>query len=147
MRNWKIVSTLAAVVTLAAMAVAQADPVTPAAMRVVNLRDGGTFPNAYNSTTYYQNDYVSMSNSVMYTTATATNSGIQNLDGCAISVAISKATGVTVTNGYIISTNAGTWGVEFVCPTQETFYVEVTVSNVFNYTYPRYMFKSQSHLH
>lgn len=145
MRNWKIISTLAAVVALAVTATAQADPVVPAAMRVVNLRDNSTTGNPYNSTTYYQNDFISMSNSVMYTGAT-TSSVVQNLDGCVIDVAISKATGVTHTNAYIISTNAGTWGVAFLCPTQDTFYVEVTVSNVFNFTYPRYMFKSQAHL-
>ena len=145
MRSWKFASVLAGVVLFAMMVVAQADPVVPSAMRIIGLRDSGTGSTPYNNTYYYQNDFITMTNSVMYTGAT-TSTTPQNLDGCSIRVAISKSVGVTTTNAYTISTNAGTWGVEFLCPTQDPFYVEVTVSNVFNFTYPRYMFRSQAHL-
>lgn len=142
--NRKVVSIIAAILTLGMTAVAQADPVSPAGLPIVCIRDAGS-QQPYNTTYYYQNDYVTMTNSVMYTGNSAT-SAVQNLDGCTIRVAVSKSSGVTYTNGYIISTNAGTWGVEFLCPTQDPWYIEVTVSNVYNFTYPRYILRSKAHL-
>jgi hypothetical protein len=142
--NKKVVSIMVSFLTLALTAVAQADPVAPATLPIVCVRDAGS-TQPYSYTYYYQNDYISFSNSVMYTGSTST-SAVQNLDGCTIVVAVSRPSGVMYTNGYVVSTNLGTWGVEFLCPTQDPWYVEVTVSNVYNFTYPRYTLRSKTHL-
>jgi len=97
--------------------------------------------------TYYQGNTLSLSNSVMYTGAD-TNSALQNLDGCVITI-VAGQPGVTnnvTATGYNISTNDGTWGAEFVIPDYNPTYIEVTVSNGAVFTYPRYRINTQEPL-
>jgi len=112
------------------------------------LRNSGSSASV-SSTTFYQGDTLSLTNSVMYTGDT-TNSAAQNLDGCVITV-VAGQPGSTVTNnvkvtGYNISTNDGTWGAEFTVPPYNPCYIQVTVSNVNVFTYPRYRITTQEKL-
>jgi len=117
-----------------------ADEVVPANVTLTCLRNEVSSA-AVTNITYIQGNTLSLSNSVMHVGAD-TNSALQNLDGCVITV-VAGQPGSTITNnitatGYNISTNDGTWGVEFVIPPRNPCYIEVTVSNNAVFTYPRY---------
>jgi len=123
-----------------------ADSVEPASVQITCLRDEGSSAPVTN-VTFYQGTTLSLTNSVMYTGGT-TSSAVQNLAGCTISV-VAGQPGVTnnvTAVGYSISTNAGTFGAEFTIPPYNPCYIEVTVSNQFIYTYPRYRITTQEPL-
>jgi len=126
--------------------VLHADPVSPAGVEVTCLRDSGS-SSPISQVTFYQGDTLTLTNSVMYTGDT-TNSPVQNLDGCTITVRAGQPgqTNITQATGYVISTNAGTWGAEFEVPSFNPTYIEVTVSNQAVFTYPRYRITTQSKL-
>jgi len=143
-RRW-IATALTALVLGVLSFVVVADEVTPAALQLECLRTTQSSGNV-TDTVYWQGDYITFTNSTMYTTST-TNTP-QNLDGCSITVTMGS---LTTTNpatavGYVISTNAGTWGAEIVCPAANPCYIEVSVSNTYNYTYPRYRIQTQAKL-
>jgi hypothetical protein len=134
---------LAGVISLAGLILA--DPVVPAGCVVLCYR--GTTPTGnITNLVYWQGDYITFTNSIMYTDAAGL--ATQNLSGCSVTVTAgsSTTTNPVRTNGYVIVTNAGTWGVEFVVPAANPCYIEVSVSNVFTYTYPRYRIQTQARL-
>jgi hypothetical protein len=125
---------------------AEADPVAPAECVITNYRE--TVSGVYaNTTIYYQGDTMQFTNCVMYATASGTNAALQNLDGCAIIVRSGAESTVVTNSGYVISTNAGTWGCVIpVLPAVNPCYHEVTVSNANTYTYGRIMIRTMKHL-
>lgn len=130
---------------VALIARAQADPVIPAALQLECKRVAAS-SSAVTNITYFQGDYITLTNSTMFADSGSTT---QNLAGCVITVVAGSPgnTGVTTTvTGYTISTNAGTWGAEFICPAVNPAYIQVTVSNNFNYTYPLYRITTSAKL-
>ena len=128
------------------MSVVFADDVVPAALRLSCERTTQS-SSAVTNVTYYQGDYITLTNSVMYTDATG--AATQNLYGCTISVVASQPGNTSVTTtatGYIISSNSGTWGAAIICPEVNPAYIQVTVSNTYNYTYPLYRVATQTKL-
>ena len=123
---------------------ALADPVTPANVVLTCVRDAGTSA-AISSTTFYQGDTLSLTNSIMYA-GVDTNSAVQNLDGCTILVVAGQPgnTNTVSATGVIISTNAGTFSADFIVPAFNPTYVQVTVSNGALFTYPRYRVTTQA---
>ena len=142
----KLVLTIAAVLLAGVLFHAVADEVTPAGLELTCLRVPEISGNI-TTTSYWQGDTISFTNSVMYVGAT-TNTAAQNLDGCVITVTMGTIgnTNTTVATGYNISTNDGTWGAEMVVPAFNPCYIEVTVSNNAVYTYPRYRIGTKTHL-
>jgi hypothetical protein len=117
--------------------VATSDEVEPATVELTLVRDVAQVNYASDST-YYQLDTLSSSNPVLYT-GSDTNSPVQNLDGCSIEVVVGGTIGNVSTTltavGYVISTNAGTWGAEVTIPAISPCNIQVTVSNAASYTY------------
>lgn len=137
----------ALIAALAILGISVADAVDPMALVITNYTDVATIEFATDAT-YYQGDTITLSNSVMYT-GSDTNSAVQNLDGCSITVRAGSPsdTGlVTTVTGYIVNTNTGQYGAEFVVPATDPCYVEVTVSNVAVRTYEQVKFKTRAHL-
>ncbi len=116
---------------------ASPDPVEPAGVELALVRDVTTVAFA-TDTTFFQGDTITFTNSVMYT-GSDTNSAVQNLDGCVITVIMGGTVGSVSTSvtasGYAISTNNGTWGAELDVPAINPCNIQVTVSNNFSYTY------------
>lgn len=132
------------IAALAATAVCLADPVTPASCIITNLRDVADSALYANDVSYYQGDYISFSNSVMFTDSTGTVT--QDLTDCTITVTLGNASVSNTATGYIINASAGLWGAEVVVPAADPCYIEVGVSNVFNYTYPREKIRTRAKL-
>jgi hypothetical protein len=119
----------------------------PAACVMSQYRDARAASDYLNSVTYYQGDYISFSNSVMYATADlGTNSVPQNLSNCVITVTIGNSTVSNMATGYIVNATGGVWGAEVIIPAADPCYIEVGVSNVFNYTYPREKVRTRAKL-
>ena len=133
---------------LCALLTVAADPVAPAACPLTLYRDAPAVYTYLNAVNYYQGDYISFSNSVMYATADLdTNSVVQNLSNCVITVTIGNETVTASTTGTIINASAGTWNAALTVPeVAPSCYIEVTVSNTWNYTYRREMIHTQPHL-
>jgi hypothetical protein len=148
MRTFGIRAALVALLVagIAFVVMVRADEVSPASLVVTNLRTTASSGN-YTDTVYYQGDTISFSNSVMYTGAD-TNSAVQNLEGCAITVTMGQPgnTNVTTASGSAISTNDGTWTASIECAAFNPCYIEVTVSNNAIFTYPRYRITTQAKL-
>lgn len=126
---------------------AAADPVEPMQVALTNVTDVGSIEFA-TTATYYQGDTVSLSNSVMYT-GSDTNSPVQNLADCTITVRAGSQTDtglVTTVSGYIVDAETGLYGAEFTVPATDPCYIEVTVSNVYARTYQQQKFKTRKHL-
>lgn len=125
-----------------------ADPVAPAACPLSLYRDAPAVYTYLNAVNYYQGDYITFSNSVMYSTADlGTNSVAQNLSNCVITVTMGNDTVTASTTGTILNASAGTWNAAMIVPAvTPSCYIEVTVSNTWNYTYRREMIHTQPHL-
>lgn len=122
------------------------DPVEPDSVQLTCLR---TTPSSspVSTKTFYQGNTISLTNSVMYTGAT-TNTPVQDLSGCTITVVAGQpgvTNNVTAAGSAIVESN-GTWTAEFTLPAYNPCYIEVTVSNVAVYTYPRYRITTQARL-
>lgn len=135
------ISALVGVLGLASLALAD---IVPAGCVILCKRGVESVGNVTN-TVFYQGDYITLTNSVMYSDSGATT---QNLQGCTIRVSAgsTSTTNPVVTAGYLMDTNNGTWGVEFVVPAVNPCYIEIGVSNVYNFTYPRYRIQTQTKL-
>ena len=124
--------------------IAGADEVLPANVVITNFTDVSSIEFA-SGATYIQGDTLSVSNSVIYTGAN-TNSAVQNLAGCTITLVAGSDT-LTVTNsGTAISTNAGTYTASFTIPAVDPCYIELSVSNVSERTYGRWKVRTQAAL-
>ena len=122
-----------------------ADPVAPANLPLVCLRNTGTSGNVTN-TVFWQGDTISFTNSVMYTGST-TNTP-QNLADCVITVTMGSltSTNVTTATGSSIVTNEGTWFATMAVPAFNPCYIQVSVSNENVFTYPLYRISTQAKL-
>jgi hypothetical protein len=121
-----------------------AEEVTPASCIVSNLRDVADSALYASDVTFYQGDYITFTNSVMFTDATATTP--QNLSNCTINVTLGNSTVSNTATGYIVNATGGVWGAEVIVPAADPCYIEVGVSNVFNYTYPREKIRTRTKL-
>jgi len=138
---------LAAAVALCCCAAVHADPVTPANLVVTNFTDVSSIEFA-SSATFYQGDTLSLSNSVIYAGAT-TNSDVQNLEGCTITVLAGSDTDtslVTTVSGSAVSTNLGTYTASFTIPACDPVYIEAAVSNGSIRTYEQLKINTRKHL-
>ena len=136
---------IAALCTLAAtVSVLIADEVVPASCVITNLRDVADSALYASDVSFYQGDYISFSNSVMYTDSTGTTP--QNLSNCVITVTVGNSTVSNMATGYIVNATGGVWGAEVIIPAADPCYIEVGVSNVFNYTYPREKVRTRAKL-
>jgi len=138
----KIVASVVLVAVLFAAAIA--GEVTPAQCEMTNLRDVTTVANV-TATEFYQGDTILFTNCVMYTGAT-TNSAVQDLDGCDITVRLGSGSTVSTNSGAAIVASNGTWYCSATVPAVDPCYVEVTVSNVSTYTYQQQMIQTKTHL-
>ena len=145
-KGTRIIGALAAVVGVIGVITALADPVAPANLQLTCLRTTQQSGNV-TTTVYWQGDTISFTNSVMYTGAT-TNTAVQNLDGCSITVVMGSlnSTSVVTAAGSVISTNDGTWSAEMEVPDFNPCYIQVSVSNQSVFTYPLYRISTQSKL-
>jgi len=135
-------SVLACIVTLAVAAIA--GEVTPAQCTVTSLRDAESIANV-TDTEFYQGDSILFTNCVMYSGST-TNSDVQDLDGCDITVRLGSGSTVTTNSGTAQVASNGTWYCSATVPAVDPCYVEVTVSNVGTYTYQQQMIQTKTHL-
>jgi hypothetical protein len=133
-----------AVLALGVFTVA-ADPVVPATLSIECKRNVESSVNITNIV-YYQGDHISFSNSVMYVDAAGTV--VQDLDGCTITVVMGTTgnTNVTMGTGYSIDDATGVWGAEVIVPPFNPAFIEVTVSNNYIFTYPRYRIATKAKL-
>jgi hypothetical protein len=133
---------------LCALLTVAADPVKPAACPLILYRDAAATGTYLSTVNYYQGDYITFSNSVMYSTADlGTNSVPQNLSNCVITVTLGSETVTASTTGTIINASAGTWNAALIVPeVAPSCFIEVTISNTWNYTYRREMIRTQPHL-
>jgi hypothetical protein len=120
------------------------DEVIPASCVITNLRDVADSALYASDVSFYQGDYISFSNSVMYTDSTGTTP--QNLSNCVINVTVGNSTVSNTATGYVINATGGVWGAEVIIPAADPCYIEVGVSNVFNYTYPREKVRTRAKL-
>jgi hypothetical protein len=136
--------------TLAVVGIALAGEVTPASLQLSCKRTTTPSGNVTN-TTYWQGDYITFTNSQMF----SDSSGVvtQDLEGCTITVTMGSLTTTNPTSGttsselYLIDDGTdGYWGGELIVPAANPCYIEVSVSNVFTFTYPRYRIATQAHL-
>jgi len=120
--------------------------VEPATLPLALYRDAAPSSDFTTNVVYYQGDYISFSNSVAYSTPAGTNAVVQNLTDATVTVRVGNDTTNNLATGYVIVGTNGTWGAEVIVPPVTPCYVEVTCSNVWNYTYRRERIQTQAHL-
>jgi hypothetical protein len=142
-------ATLAAIVALAAIALLavpsdlRADPVAPAACVITNLRDVADSADYASAVTFYQGDYVTFTNSLMYSDDGST---LQDLSNCVITVTLGNFTVSNSATGYTVNATGGVWGAEVIVPASDPCFIEVSASNTYNYTYPRQKIRTRAKL-
>ena len=121
--------------------------VEPATLPLALYRDAAPTANYVTNVVYYQGDYLSFTNSVAYSTADlGTNSVLQDLTDATVTVRVGNDTTNNTVTGYVIVGTNGTWGAEVIVPPVTPCHIEVTCSNVWNYTYRRERIQTQAHL-
>ena len=138
----KIIAVIVVAAAIAATIIA--GEATPAQCTMTNLRDTASVANV-TDTEFYQGDSILFTNCVMYSGAT-TNSAVQDLDGCDITVRLGSGSTVNTNSGTAQVASNGTWYCSATVPAVDPCYVEVTVSNVGVYTYQQQMIQTKEHL-
>jgi hypothetical protein len=80
----------------------------------------------------------------MYADSTGTTP--QNRSNCTINVTLGNSTVSNSATGYIVTATSGVWGAECIIPAADPCYIEVSVSNVYNYTYSREKIRTRAKL-